>query len=139
MNNVRYALNNITTQELDEWFYWTFEECKKELNKKLKDGQYGEIIKFHYVDDDSDERVTDAVTFFKKSRDKLIIVSSAEAENGGVSTKKRKHVIYLSDKEINHLLYLEKRLKENYNDGVDFNQDEEDRLVIGDILDKVGV
>jgi len=53
--------------------------------------------------------------------------------------KKRKHVIYLSDKEINHLLYLEKRLKENYNNGAEFNQDEEDRLIIGDILDKVGV
>ena len=58
---------------------------------------------------------------------------------GANFVKARKHTIYLSDKEINHLLYLEKRLKENYNDGVDFNQDEEDRLIIGDILDKVGV
>lgn len=49
-----------------------------------------------------------------------------------------KHVIYLNDKEIKHLLYLEKRLIEDYNNNTGFYQDEEDRLIIGDILDKVG-
>lgn len=44
--------------------------------------------------------------------------------------------IYLNKKEIEILKDLEKRLVDNYNNGKKFEQQEEDRLVIGNILDK---
>lgn len=43
--------------------------------------------------------------------------------------------IKLTDREIKVLESLERRLTANYNDGVKFVQHEEDRLIIGNILD----
>lgn len=56
----------------------------------------------------------------------------------GKESAHRKYTIELSDNDLELLRYLEWRLVRDYNNHIPFNQAEEDRLILGNILDQVG-